>query len=55
MLKRVIEQFGLKVQSLNEVEDSHSSTVYKCTLTNGENVFLKIPYEIKVSARAGGL
>lgn len=44
MLNRVIRQFGLQVESLNEVEDSHSSTVYKCTLANGENVFLKIPY-----------
>ncbi|WP_419881004.1 phosphotransferase family protein [Peribacillus sp. B-H-3] len=44
MLNRVIQQFGLQVQSINEVEDSHSSTVYKCTLSNGENVFLKIPY-----------
>ncbi|MBS4174511.1 aminoglycoside phosphotransferase family protein [Bacillus sp. FJAT-49736] len=44
MLNRVIQQFRLQLQSTNEVEDSHSSTVYKCTLSNGENVFLKIPY-----------
>lgn len=44
MLNRVIQQFGLQVQSINEVEDSHSSTVYKCALSNGENVFLKIPF-----------
>ncbi|MEH7443667.1 aminoglycoside phosphotransferase family protein [Bacillus sp. JJ1122] len=44
MLNRVIQQFGLQVQSIHNVEDSHSSTVYKCTLNNGENVFLKIPY-----------
>ncbi|WP_226674835.1 phosphotransferase family protein [Mesobacillus jeotgali] len=44
MLNRVIKQFGLQVDSLTEVEDSHSSTVYKCTLTKGQNVFLKIPY-----------
>lgn len=44
MLNRIIQQFGLQVQSINEVEDSHSSTVYKCTLSSGENVFLKIPY-----------
>jgi len=44
MLNRVIQHFGLKVLSINEVEDSHSSTVYKCTLSNGENVFLKIPF-----------
>lgn len=44
MLNRVIKQFGLQVDSLTEVEDSHSSTVYKCTLSKGQNVFLKIPY-----------
>ncbi|MFP7298742.1 aminoglycoside phosphotransferase family protein [Neobacillus niacini] len=44
MLNRVIQQFGLKVQSMNEVDDSHSSTVYKCALFNGDNTFLKIPF-----------
>ncbi|MGV2939231.1 phosphotransferase family protein [Mesobacillus sp. LC4] len=44
MLNRVIQEFGLKIQSINEVEDSHSSTVYRCTLSKGENVFLKIPF-----------
>lgn len=44
MLNRVIQQFGLQVVTINEVEDSHSSTVYKCALSNGENVFLKIPF-----------
>ncbi|WP_316569310.1 aminoglycoside phosphotransferase family protein [Neobacillus sp. YIM B06451] len=44
MLNRVIQQFGLQIHSLNEVEDSHSSTVYKCSLFNGETVFVKIPY-----------
>ncbi|NKE04092.1 phosphotransferase family protein [Mesobacillus selenatarsenatis] len=44
MLNRVIREFGLELQSINEVEDSHSSTVYRCTLLKGENVFLKIPF-----------
>ncbi|WP_042472938.1 aminoglycoside phosphotransferase family protein [Bacillus ndiopicus] len=44
MLKRVIQKFGLKVQSVSEVDDSYSSTVYKCTLSYGENVFVKIPF-----------
>lgn len=44
MLNRVIQQFGLQVLSINEVEDSFSSTVYKCTLPNTENVFLKISF-----------
>ncbi|KGR76263.1 phosphotransferase family protein [Ureibacillus sinduriensis] len=41
---RAIKQLGLKINTMNEVEDSHSSTVYRCTLHNGENIFLKIPY-----------
>ncbi len=44
MLNRILQKFGLPVLSISEVEDSHSSTVYKCNLHNGENVFLKIPY-----------
>ncbi|TRZ39630.1 aminoglycoside phosphotransferase family protein [Niallia circulans] len=44
MLNRVIQQFGLQILSIKEVEDSFSSTVYKCTLTNNENVYLKIPF-----------
>jgi aminoglycoside phosphotransferase (APT) family kinase protein len=44
MLNRVIQQFGLQIQEMNEVEDSHSSTVYRSKLSNGTNVFLKIPY-----------
>ncbi|UOQ86904.1 phosphotransferase family protein [Gracilibacillus salinarum] len=46
MLNRAIDQFGLRVRTMNEVEDSHSSssTVYKCNLYTGENVYLKIPF-----------
>ncbi|MGD6801364.1 phosphotransferase family protein [Rossellomorea aquimaris] len=44
MLNSIIQQFGLQVLSTNEVEDSFSSTVYRCTLFNGENVYLKIPF-----------
>lgn len=44
MLNFVLEQFGLKTIAIHEVEDSYSSTVYKCNLLNGENVYLKIPY-----------
>ncbi|MDN4608144.1 aminoglycoside phosphotransferase family protein [Sporosarcina highlanderae] len=44
MLNQAIQQFKLNVLSIHEVEDSHSSTVYKCNLLNGENIFLKIPY-----------
>lgn len=44
MINRIIQHFRLNVLSINEVEDSYSSTVYKCNLLNGENVFIKIPY-----------
>lgn len=44
MLNQVLKQFKLQVISVDEVEDSFSSTVYKCTLQNGESVFVKIPY-----------
>lgn len=44
MLNKLLEQFRLQPISVNAVEDSHSSTVYKCKLFNGENVFIKIPY-----------
>lgn len=44
MLQRTIKQFGLQLISINEVEDSYSSSVYQCQLVNGENVYVKIPY-----------
>lgn len=44
MLQHIIEQFGLQVKSVHEVEDSHSSTVFKCRLPHDETVFIKIPY-----------
>ncbi|WP_084157584.1 phosphotransferase family protein [Oceanobacillus manasiensis] len=44
MLDRVIDNFGMQIQSMNEVEDSFSSTVYKCKLVNSQTVFFKIPY-----------
>jgi len=44
MLNRVIEQFGINIVSVSEVDDSHSSTVYKCQLMSGESVYVKIPY-----------
>lgn len=44
MLDEVLEQFGLQTQAMNEVEDSHSSTVYKSKLLNGKNAYVKIPY-----------
>ena len=44
ILDRVIKQFRLQVVSIHEVEDSHSSTVYRCRILNGDHVFIKIPY-----------
>lgn len=44
MHNHVIQRFGLQVLIMTEVEDSFSSTVYKCTLHNSEIVYLKIPY-----------
>lgn len=44
MLKRVLEQFNLPIADIYEVEDSFSSTVYKCSLLSGGNVYVKIPY-----------
>lgn len=44
MVERLINMFKLEVSKVYEVEDSFSSTVYKCLLTNGQNIFLKIPY-----------
>lgn len=44
MLNRVIQHFKLDVLAISEVEDSHSSTVYRCTLQTGETIFIKIPF-----------
>lgn len=44
MLQRIIQQFDLQLDTIHEVDDSHSSTVYRCQLSNNEYVFLKIPY-----------
>lgn len=44
MLDDILEQFGVQALAIKEVEDSYSSTVYKCELLNGENVYVKIPY-----------
>ncbi|KIL53455.1 hypothetical protein KP77_04310 [Jeotgalibacillus alimentarius] len=43
-LTSIIKHFGLSTQSISDVADSHSSTVYKVLLTNGETVYIKIPF-----------
>ncbi|WP_227396035.1 phosphotransferase family protein [Jeotgalibacillus aurantiacus] len=45
-LNKIIKHFGLQTQSISDVADSHSSTVYKVLLTNGETVYIKIPFNI---------
>ncbi|ANU28495.1 phosphotransferase [Planococcus versutus] len=44
MIYRVLEKFNLQPLSINGVEDSFSSVVYKCRLSEDENVYVKIPY-----------
>ncbi|TFD94432.1 phosphotransferase family protein [Jeotgalibacillus sp. R-1-5s-1] len=46
ILNKIIKHFGLQTQSISDVADSHSSTVYKVLLTNGETVYIKIPFNI---------
>lgn len=43
-IQQLIRRFNLSVRLIEGVEDSHSSTVYKCTLLRGEVVYIKIPY-----------
>lgn len=40
----VIERLKLSVLNIDDVPESFSSEVYKLTLTNRENVYVKIPY-----------
>lgn len=44
MLDDILEHFGVQALAIKEVDDSYSSTVYKCELFNDENVYVKIPY-----------
>ncbi|MEG0381382.1 MAG: aminoglycoside phosphotransferase family protein, partial [Kurthia sp.] len=43
-MQRIAQQFQLSYTAIEDVQDSHSSTVYKITLRHGEVVYLKIPY-----------
>ncbi|MFB1082516.1 phosphotransferase family protein [Jeotgalibacillus sp. JSM ZJ347] len=43
-LTTIIKHFGLFTQSISDVADSHSSTVHKVVLLNGETVYIKIPF-----------
>ncbi|WP_238327471.1 hypothetical protein [Paenibacillus gorillae] len=40
----VIEKLKLNVRSIEDVPESFSSEVYKLTLSSGENVYVKIPF-----------
>lgn len=43
-MKKIPESFNLDIAKVSEVEDSHSSEVFKVTLTSGEIVYVKYPY-----------
>lgn len=44
LIQQVANRFKLDIHAFQAVEDSHSSTVYQCTCSNGEIVFIKIPF-----------
>lgn len=44
MIKEILDEFELQSVAIKEVEDSFSSTVYKCTLDTGKSVYVKLPY-----------
>lgn len=44
MLEKLIHIFKLDIQHVNTVENSFSSTVYRCVQANGEVVYIKIPF-----------
>ena len=43
-MKKIPESFGLDIAKVLEVEDSHSSEVFKVILASGEIVYVKYPY-----------
>lgn len=44
MINAIIETFGLKVNKIAKAEEARSSTVYRCVLEDGEDVYIKVPY-----------
>lgn len=44
MIKELEKQFNVSVEQVEDVPESFSSTVYKCTLRNGTITYIKIPY-----------
>lgn len=44
MIQHILAHWKLDVSDMKGVEDSHSSTVYQCTLASGQQVFVKIPF-----------
>lgn len=44
LIQQAANRFKLDIHAFQAVEDSHSSTVYQCTCSNGEIVFIKIPF-----------
>ena len=44
MLEKLINIFAVNIQHFDSVENSFSSTVYRCVQNNGEVVYIKIPF-----------
>jgi aminoglycoside phosphotransferase (APT) family kinase protein len=44
MLNQIAGYFNIQIKATQEVDDSHSSTVFKCFLHSEEIVFVKIPF-----------
>ena len=43
-IQQLEKQFHIQIRQVNDVPESFSSTVYRCELMNGEEVFIKIPF-----------
>lgn len=43
-IQHLEKQFDLQIRQVTDVPESFSSTVYRCELMNGGNVYIKIPY-----------
>lgn len=43
-IQQLEKQFHIQIRQVSDVPESYSSTVYRCELMNGEDVYIKIPY-----------
>lgn len=44
VIDELAKQFQIAIEQVEDVPESFSSTVYKCTLRNGSTTYIKIPY-----------